>query len=190
MKVVFGETGITFSKFFMSRTIPYSEIYSISVKDSITTYTTRSGEEFWKRFFSAPPELYKAIVDQNIIFRNEDEIETGKPVYTRDKIDLMIEDHMPYIQEVADAEVKKEFGLDYTVALKVVDNIRDISLSYAIFCEGEVVIKDEEGTILAFLVEWDPTIRSGRYGVPIEMENKTACKSSIVDDIVYLNEER
>ena len=189
MKVVFGENGITFTKFFLSRTIPYSDIYSISVKDSITTYTTRAGEDLWKRFFSAPPELYRAIMDQNIIFRNEDEFETGRPVYTRDKIDLMIEDHMSFFQEVADEAVKKEFGLDYTVSLKVVDNLSNICLSFTLYREGEVIISGFEGTMLAYLVEWDPTIRAGRYGVPIEMENKAACKKSLTDDIWDIHEE-
>lgn len=189
MKVTFGDNGITFKVLLRSRTIPYSEIYSVGIKDMITAYTTRGGDEIWVRFNGAPHELYQMIMKHNIIFKNEDELKDQTKTYTRDQADKMIDGLMSFMQEVASEAVKNEFGLDHEVTLKVTDNLSDIRLGYTVTCEGEFVCREEDAMILAYLVEWDPSIIGGRYCVTREMEDRNLCRKCIIRDIGYLKDD-
>ncbi len=189
MKVIFGDNGITFKVLLRSQTIPYSEIYSVGIKDMITAYTTRGGDEIWVRFNGAPHELYQMIMKHNIIFRNEDELKDQTKTYTRDQADKMIDDLMSFMQETASEAVKNEFGLDHEVTLKVKDNLSDICLGYTVTCEGEFVCREEDAMTLAYLVEWDPSVSGGRYCVTREMEDRNLCRKCINRDIGYLKDD-
>jgi len=190
--------GIKIKKLIGSRTIPFAEVGSILLLDEGLFFTTRSGEEI------GPAEgdmtsLYKAVVANNLSFR--DETENEERYYTREELNPLIAAAAKVATETADAFVKEHLGADYGIVAEFLEEPKEISLCFILLQNGNVVTKlppdvqDQDPTrmpgccdsmSLAWLNEWDSGSCSGRYGIVEELKDLEVCRKTQLSSMEFV----
>lgn len=198
------ENGIRIKKsLFSSVEVPFPEIESIVIAAGNSSVTTKSGTKYTSTradvITNRFPEIYDRIVEHNIRFDNEyDRSGIGK-TYSYDDVQKMIETTKNRVQEISDAQIQERLGEEYSVALEVKENNEGAVLFFRLSQNGKTVplskdvnngLYDSEpdtfdDMVLSFLCSWDPDTRSGSYGITVEMQDESKCRSTVTDLIDY-----
>lgn len=175
------------------------KIFAVDIRNIVfddrgaLTFTLNSGKEMrFKNYNVMYDEALGALIKQyNISYRNLRDMQEN--LYSAAEIGKMIEETNKTVYDCASATVRSKLGQDYDVALTTVDKVMYSYVEIRLVKNGEPV-KELPGVIepgsgsevledmdLAFLCEWDPESRSGKYGVTVEMKDCEACRKYILD---------
>lgn len=200
MKIIYDKNGVYIKKLFNSFMISYKEIRSVVLSNEEYIITTNNGEIFKEKIhiFSNYSALYEAIKKYNIYFRDEEELEANKNVYSIAEVDEKMAQMLPDLKEYACNSIHEKMGAEYDIDLLVIDENQYVDMHIRLLKNGELVkdypemLKCEttdsepysyDSMVVAFLLEWDG---NGRYGVTNEMNNKELCEEYLEESLNHL----
>lgn len=192
------ENGIRIRKLISSQTIPFSDIAGILLLDQCILITTRRGEQIAAEEGNMVT-LYKAVVTNNISFRDETEHEERH--YTREELNGLIAAAAGVATEVANDHVKEHLGEEYSIAAQLLEDPHEINLCFILLRDGCVVtdlpptVVSEDparvpgcctSMLMAWLVEWDTGSCSGRYGIVEELKDPERCRKTQLSEMEFV----
>lgn len=192
MKILYDENGLLVKSLFKTRRITYSELRSVVLSNSEFTFITKTDEVLnsKKHFYTDYAVLYNAIKKYNINFKDEEEFNGLKNVYSISEVYDKTAQMQIIVEEYAGNKIRNKYGAEYGIDCKITDEGEYINMLLRLNRNGELVKMPKEinladiepyafdDIVVAFLVEWD---ENGRYGITSEVENREACEEYLDD---------
>ncbi len=201
------DEGVRYGGLLKSRLIPYNEIRSIHIESNQTTVTTLQGEQIVSKsgntLSMSSDGFYKHVVENNIGYHNETEIEDGQLPVTMEEFNAMSSNTCDIAKRIGDEIVRNRLGAEYETEF-LIKGGEDMKVIYfylkmngylvAMSDESKVDYDESEplsfdNILAAYLVEWDPLTRSGKYGVTVEISNEEDLISYVNDSVRNFSED-
>ncbi len=191
-------SGVKFKKLLSSRPVAFGDIGSIRLLDDCILFTTRGGEDIVAEKGDMLL-LYRAVITNNISFR--DETENEERYYTREELNPLIAAAAKIATETANSFVKERMGNEYGIDAQILEEPNEIELCFILLYNGSAVTKlppdivDKDPSIvpgccdsmvLAWLNEWDSATCSGRYGIVEELKDLEVCRKTQLSSMEFV----
>ncbi|MBO4927739.1 MAG: hypothetical protein J5379_05755 [Clostridiales bacterium] len=184
--------------------VPYGDIKSIVYsEDCKTTVRTHGKQEYRETSLFGLMDrcsiIYDKILDYNIAFKDERTIEEGEGgIFGEEEKNAYVQKFLDAVREDSIAMIKDRIGPKFSLEFLVKDIHLETSL-YTRLLKDDKVISDipnpminypEDGikdafdvTLLAYLCEWDPKTKTGKYVVLNEALNAEKAKKYMLEQV-------
>ena len=177
------ENGITIKKLIGSKSISYSDLTSILIEGDGIRVKTKDGEKFdlKKEQSDDLTDLCAAVKKFNIAYKNAEERYAATNLHTVEEVMKMAEETKALVYSLSRDMIRKEYGPEYDIRLDVEDVDDVVTMYFTLLRDGKPLpdMASWDEIILASLMEWDPSSKTGKYALETEMEDPEECRITV-----------
>ena len=190
MKILYEDRSLIIKGLLSKRKIEYKDLKSIEIINNGIVFTTREGAKITAKegFFDDKENLFKAIREFNIVYQNHNELDGINETYTLEELKDMFLKAKDCAHAVSSPDIKNKLGEKYDIKIEINEE-KDLFSMFLSLTEDGKPIKDFDDIVLAYLVEWIPSMNCAKYGITVELSGEEKMVEAVKCSLQYLYEE-